>query len=62
MMSILLECVSTLCMKCLQWPEEGVMVPGAGVIEDCQLPYVCSEPNLSPLKEQQELLVAEPSL
>ena len=50
------------CMNA-RWPwssEEGVGSPG--VIDGCELPCKCWEPNSSPPKEQQMLLTAQPSL
>lgn len=44
---------------CLQRLEEGVVVPGTGVTDSCQLPHGCWQ---CPLEEQSVLLIAEPSL
>lgn len=42
-------------------PEGGIRSLGPGVRDDCQ-PFECWKPNLHPLKEQQVLLIIEPSL
>ena len=50
---------------CLQYPqrlEEGIESPRNGVTGGSKLPYGCWELNLSPLKEQQILLITELSL
>lgn len=37
----------------------GIIVSGTGVLGSCELPDVCWEPDMGPLKEQQVLLNTE---
>jgi hypothetical protein len=46
---------------CLQWPEQGVRSPGAGITDHCEPPCRCWELNPGPLQEQPVLLTTEPS-
>lgn len=48
---------------CLRRTEEGLRTPRAGITGDrSELFKVCWEPNLGSLKEQQPLLIHDPSL
>lgn len=48
-------CVRVLMSTCVLRLQEGTGCPETGVLEGCELPCGCWEPNLSPLQEQQTL-------
>jgi hypothetical protein len=54
--------LSTTCLQCPQWPEEGIRSSGTRAVEGCELPSGCWNPNFSVLQEQPVLLTVEPSL
>lgn len=53
------ECLCTMYMQCLRWPEEGIGCTATGVTDDYDLPYGCWELNPHALEEQTVLLTAE---
>lgn len=57
----LYACLSFTCVKCPQWPEEGVRFSGIGVIDGYDLPCGSRKLNQGPLQEQSSLLTTEPS-
>lgn len=42
-------------------PDKGIGYTGTGVKENCELPHEFWSPNISPLKEQQLLVINDPS-
>ena len=50
----------TMCMQCLQIPEEGTGSSGTIDTDSYELPCECWKLNLNPLKEQPVLLLMEP--
>jgi hypothetical protein len=42
--------------------EEHIQYPGAGVTDDCELPYKCWEMSQGPLEEKLGLLSSKPFL
>ena len=50
------------CAGCPWRPEEGTRLPETGVIDSCEPPRGCWEPNLVPLEEWQVMLNVGPSL
>jgi hypothetical protein len=57
-MSVLLAvCLQTICVQCLQKPEQqGARSPGLRLTDGCELPCGCWKQNLGSLEEQPVLL------
>ena len=60
-MTLLLSCmyIHHVHTWCLQKPEQTIRGPQTGVIDGCELPYGCLEPNLGPFQVQEVPLTPE---